>query len=132
MMKGIAIFLLILNASLGALADQPVSSDARIKTYMYNPSEVFKLMMNSGYQSSIEFAEGEEVETISLGDLFAWKVNPVEHRLFVKPMEDDIHTNMTIITNKRTYHFDLFSKEPDGDVDPELVYVMRFFYPESK
>ena len=130
-MKKIAILLLSLGVSLSSFADQPVSSDARIKTYIYNPSEVFKLVMNSGYQSSIEFAEGEEIETISLGDLFAWKVNPVENRVFVKPMEDDIHTNMTIITNKRTYYFDLFSKEPDGDMDPELVYVMRFFYPEK-
>jgi type IV secretory pathway VirB9-like protein len=37
---------------------------------------------------------------------------------------------MTIITNKRTYQFDIASAEYDGRADEELVYTVRFYYPE--
>jgi type IV secretion system protein VirB9 len=38
---------------------------------------------------------------------------------------------MTVITNKRTYQFDVISKPIDENIDKDLVYVVRFFYPTS-
>jgi len=38
---------------------------------------------------------------------------------------------MIIATNKRTYHFDIRSGEYDGRSDEELVYTVRFFYPQA-
>lgn len=122
---------LLLSVAGVSFADEPITTDNRVKTYIYNENEVYTLMIFYGYQTSIEFAKGEEVSTISMGDSYAWKVNSVGHRLFVKPLEDNMHTNMTIITNKRAYQFDLFSKKIDGKFDKELVYVMRFYYPEN-
>ena len=124
----ICIALFFANA---AFADEPITTDNRVKTYVYNENEVYSLMIFYGYQTSIEFAKGEEVVTISMGDSYAWKVNSVGRRLFIKPLEDNMHTNMTIITNKRAYQFDLFSKKIEGKFDKELVYVMRFYYPED-
>ena len=40
------------------------------------------------------------------------------------------HTNVTIISNKRTYHFDIRSDEYTGKADEDLVYTVRFFYPQ--
>ena len=111
-------------------ADEPITTDNRIKTYMYNESEIYPLVIFYGYQTSIEFAKGEEVSNISMGDSYSWQITPVGRRLFIKPLEENMHTNMTIITNKRAYQFDLFSKKTDGEFNKELVYVMRFFYPE--
>ena len=108
----------------------PLTVDNRIKTYVYNTNEVYLLLVHFGYQSHIEFAKGEEIATISLGDSYAWSLTPLDNRLFIKAMEKNIRTNMTIITNKRTYQFDLVSKEL-GD-DNQLVYVVRFFYPRIK
>ncbi len=113
-----------------AIADEPITTDNRVKTYIFNENEVYNITIFYGYQTSIEFAKGEEVVTISMGDSYAWKINSIGHRLFIKPLEDDMHTNMTIITNKRAYQFDLFSKKADGSLSKELVYVMRFYYPE--
>lgn len=110
-------------------ADEPITTDNRVKTYIYNENEVYKITIYYGYQTSIEFGADEEVVTISMGDSYAWKLNPIGHRLFIKPLEDDMHTNMTIITNKRAYQFDLFSQKVDNDLNKELVYVMRFYYP---
>lgn len=114
-----------------AKADEPITTDNRVKTYIYNENEVYNITIFYGYQTSIEFAKGEEVVTISMGDSYAWKMNSIGHRLFIKPLEDDMHTNMTIITNKRAYQFDLFSKKVDGNLNKELVYVLRFYYPEA-
>jgi type IV secretion system protein VirB9 len=112
-----------------AYAEVPIATDNRIKTYIYNENEVYSVLVHYGYQSSIEFGLGEELETISIGDSYAWKITPVGRRLFIKPLEENIHTNVTIITNKRTYQFDLISKLPGEGFDKELVYVVRFFYP---
>jgi type IV secretion system protein VirB9 len=38
---------------------------------------------------------------------------------------------MTILTNKRAYHFDIESKLMSYSVDEELVYVVRFFFPSE-
>lgn len=108
----------------------PVTTDSRIKTLVYNANEVYELKFHYGYQSYIEFAGGEEVEMISIGESFAWRLTPAGKRLFVRPLEIGAHTNMTVITNKRTYQFDIASAEYDGRADEELVYIVRFYYPE--
>jgi len=115
-----------------ACADEPITTDNRVKTYVYNENEVYRLVIFYGYQTSIEFANGEEVVNISTGDSYAWQMNPVGRRIFIKPLEENMHTNMTILTNKRAYQFDLFSKKAESEFDPELVYVMRFYYPSEK
>jgi type IV secretion system protein VirB9 len=126
----LVIMLSFLMASI-SIADEPITTDNRIKTYVYNENEVYPLVIFYGYQTSIEFAIGEELSTISIGDSYSWSINPIGNRIFIKPLEENMHTNMTILTNKRSYQFDLFSKKSDGDFDKELVYVMRFYYPEQ-
>ena len=111
---------------------QSLTTDNRIKTYIYSPNEVYLLVLHYGFQSNIEFAKGEEIKTITLGDTFAWKITPLENRLFVRALEKNIRTNMTVITNKRTYEFDIVAKELEEGDEKDLVYVIRFFYPENK
>lgn len=129
--KLIAFITFLLAAPLVASAYLPVPTDSRIKTLVYNENDVFQVVVHYGYQSSIEFAKNEEVEAISLGNSYAWKYSNVGRRLFITALEGAAHTNMTVITNKRTYQFDLSSKDPGQGVDDELVYVVRFFYPDT-
>jgi type IV secretion system protein VirB9 len=112
--------------------DIPITTDSRIKTLVYNRNEVYQLKFHYGYQSFIEFGEDESIEIISIGESFAWRLTPADRRLFVRPLEIAAHTNMTIITNRRTYQFDIRSGEYNGQADEELVYVVRFFYPSAK
>jgi len=124
--------LLICSSSVGnAYSDEPLTTDSRIKTYVYSPNEVFLLVLHYGFQSNIEFDKNESVENITLGDSFAWKITPLGNRLFIKPMERNIRTNMTIITNKRTYQVDLVAKELENGDEKDLVYVVRFQYPKK-
>ena len=110
----------------------PVVTDSRIKTFVYNENDVYSLLTHYGYQSNVEFGRSETVKTVSVGDRIAWQVVPAGRRLFIKAMEEDAHTNMTVVTNKRAYQFDLRSS---GRVplhpSEELVYVVRFFYPDE-
>ncbi len=131
-LKYLSLILLLTTFYLKAAIAQPVpvTTDSRIKTLVYNPNEVFELKFYYGYQSFIEFSENEEIEMISIGESFAWKITPAGKRLFVRPLEIAAHTNMTIITNKRTYHFDIKSDEYTGREDEELVYTVRFYYPQ--
>lgn len=112
--------------------DLPITTDNRIKTYIYNPNEVYLLVLHHGFQSYVEFAKNEQIQTITAGDTYSWKITPLENRLFIKPLERNMRTNMTIITNKRTYQFDIVSKELEYEDDKDLVYVVRFYYPKKK
>jgi type IV secretion system protein VirB9 len=39
---------------------------------------------------------------------------------------------MTIITNKRVYHFELMAREAKGIADKNLIFVVKFVYPDEK
>lgn len=125
-------FILILNfAFSSSLARVPITSDSRIKTLVYSNNEIFRIVAHYGYQTSIEFSANEQIETISVGQPHSWKITPLNNRLFIKALEGSAHTNMTLITNRRTYFFELESKDPDDMIDEELAYVVRFFYPDK-
>lgn len=112
--------------------DLPITTDNRIKRYIYDPDEIYLLVLHFGFQSHIEFAKGEEVQTIALGEAYNWKIQPLGHRLFIKPFEKNVRTNMVIITNKRTYQFDIIAKELEEGEEKDLVYAVRFHYPKKK
>ena len=123
----VILFLLI---AIPCNAQTPITTDSRIRTLVYNPNEVYELKFYYNYQSFIEFSEDEEIEMISVGEAFAWRLTPAGKRLFIRPLEIAAHTNMTIITNRRIYHFDIRSDEFTGKADEDLVYTVRFFYPQ--
>lgn len=108
-----------------------LTTDNRIRTYIYNPNEVYTLFLNFGFQSHIEFGKEEDIQTISLGDSYLWKITTIDNRLFIKPLEKNIMTNMTVITNKNSYQFDLIAKDTNDDEEPEFIYVLRFIYPKK-
>lgn len=108
----------------------PIRVDHRVRLITYQPDEVYKYTGHYRYQSSIEFALGEEIRTISMGDSTAWMLNPTGNRLFLKPVEQDATTNMMIITNLRTYLFELHARETDNIDDKDMTFIMRFIYPD--
>jgi len=128
MFRRVFFFLIISTFFSIAQSDIPIATDNRIKTYVYNPNDVYLVLMESGFQTSIEFAKGEKVQTMSLGNSYSWSITPIQNRIFIKPLEDTVRTNMTVITNMRTYQFDLVSKNPEQS-DLDIAYVIRFFYP---
>lgn len=107
--------------------------DHRIHVMEYNPDDVHRFTGYYGYQSSIEFAPGESISTISMGDTISWQIVPAGNRMFLKPMEEDATTNMTVLTNKRIYHFELHAEEvgEEGINHQGLAFIVRFVYPDT-
>lgn len=115
-----------------ALRDsRPLATDPRIHTMMFSADEVYKFTGHYGYQSTIEFAPDEEIQTISMGDSVSWLLEPSGNRIFLKPLEQNATTNMTVLTNKRSYLFELHAREASNINDPQLVFVLRFMYPSD-
>lgn len=98
---------------------------ARVKLLQYDESNVYVIRTKYGYQTNIVFANNEEVQTISVGDRSLWQLIPAGNRLFIRPMSENITTNMTLITNKHSYEFDLKSVDKDNDSN---IYVAKFIY----
>ncbi|MBN8531335.1 MAG: P-type conjugative transfer protein VirB9 [Alphaproteobacteria bacterium] len=126
-------FFAVLLASGAEAAKEPraLTMDKRIKTVVYNPNDVVIFLGHYGLQSNIEFSPEEEPVTVVMGDSTAWMVNPAGNRIFLKPIEQDATTNMTVITNLRTYFFELHA-EKDVDIgDPKVTFSLRFLYPDE-
>lgn len=134
MRKLLALFVAVTLFSGGAYAireSRPTAVDSRIRVIVYSPDDVFKFVGYYGYQTSIELAKGEEVVSISMGDTTSWQIVPSGRRIFLKPIEQDATTNMTMITNKRTYFFELYAEEATDIRDPNMVFNIRFLYPDQ-
>jgi type IV secretion system protein VirB9 len=129
----ILIITLIYSQTILAIREpRPTAIDSRIKVIVYSPDDVFKFTGYYGYQANIEFAKDEEILNISMGDSTSWQIYNSGHRLFIKPIEKDATTNMTLITNKRTYFFELYAEEAEDIRDPNMVFNLRFLYPDEE
>lgn len=110
--------------------------DPRVRVIEYNATNVVRIATFYGVSTHVQFSDEENITDIAIGDDQAWNVVPRGNHLFVKPKAKNADTNVTVITNKRVYHFALVvaphsSKDPKAWSDPELVYGLTFKYPED-
>lgn len=137
MKRIILITLLVASSFSSALAaEKPKEStaDPRIKSVVYRERDVVTIKGHYGYSTTLEFAEHETVETASIGDSVAWQVIKPESRpnmLFIKPLEANANTNMTVVTNLRIYSFELSADKAPSRQDKNLAFRIRFTYPNE-
>lgn len=107
---------------------QPGDGDPRIQSIEYDGSQVIQVQAAPGYQVTLELGSDEQIENIAVGDSGAWQVtaNRNGDRLFVKPIQQGVATNMTVVTNVRVYAFELV---PLPGPSPDMAYTIRFRYP---
>ncbi len=107
--------------------------DDRIRTVVYSARDVVEIKGHYGYQTLIEFNHDEEIMNVALGDSMAWYARPngAGNLLFVKPIENNATTNMTIITSKRTYHFELNARSATSSHAKDMAFHVQFKYPEQ-
>ncbi|SAL00293.1 conjugal transfer protein TrbG/VirB9/CagX [Caballeronia arationis] len=106
---------------------RPLFTDDRVKQVAYDPNQVYEIVGTYGYQTSIEFANDELVKVVTVGDSIAWQTVPYQNRLFLKPVEPNAATNLTVITDKRTYYFKLNSAKSRAS----MTFLVRFVYPNA-
>lgn len=130
----------LIGVIISALAITPVhagksarsgSKDPRVKTFTYSENEVYKIKGHYGFSSVLEFSSKERVETISIGDSEAWQiVKPNRPNiLFIKPLEQNAETNMTVLTNKHIYTFELSAGKAASHHSSDLSFRLKFIYP---
>ncbi len=108
----------------------PGNGDVRLQTVMFDPEQIVRLDVASGYQLMVSFATGERIETIAVGDSTAWQVstNKRGDHLFIKIVQPSEGTNLTVITDARVYSFEL-ARAPYAGGD--LPFKVQFIYPEA-
>jgi type IV secretion system protein VirB9 len=117
--------------SYGVQLPRVIGKEKRFRAYIYNPNDVYRYVGYYLTQSYIEFEKGETIKTISMGDTQAWQTVVVENKLFIKPILNFAATNMTIMTNKRTYHFELDALETLDVTEDNVLFYIKFMYPEE-
>jgi type IV secretion system protein VirB9 len=119
---------LIPALAFAGLAAPAVADDARIVEKFYDPGKVVRIEGKTKVQATIQFGEDEHIENVAIGDSQAWQVTPNKRAnlLFVKPLAAAATTNMTVVTDRHTYLFDLVASN-----SAKPLYVLKFMYPEE-
>ena len=112
------------------IAPAPGRHDSRIRSVPYQRDNVVTIWGTRGISTVIVFDEGERIETVALGDSLAWQAVPDQSKryLFIKPLDKDAATNMTVVTRKRIYSFVLRT----GGGMHRVVFKVRFTYPDEE
>jgi len=115
---------LVLAAPIRAFA-----GDGRIASAIFSADSVVRITGRQGVQAAITFGEDESIENVAIGDATAWQVTPNKRAnvLFVKPLLARARTNMTVVTDRHMYLFDLVAGTGERP-----VYVMRLLDPAYK
>lgn len=107
----------------------PLLADEHVAIREFVEDRVVTFAARAGFQSTIQFGDGERIQNIAVGDSAAWQVTPNRRAdlLFVKPASATAAvTNMTVVTDRHTY---LFKLQPGRGTIP--VYLLRFTYAED-
>ena len=133
----ICIAFLLPSLVLAELTPPQGALDPRVRVVDYSPMNVIKLLTFFGVSTHIQFADDEAIKDVAVGDDLAWKVIARANHLFLKPQAANADTNVTVVTNKRTYQFALVVqsrpvKDSTAWLDPNLIYSLSFNYPDDE
>ena len=134
MVFAVACVLLSIVAAPSARADwvpAPGRGDPKIRIAPYSRNRVYRLYGYVGYQIDIEFAPGERFKGLAAGDIEGIGFKADGRHLFLKPRVPRLRTNLTVLTNRRSYEFDysVSPRTPDSAVR-QVIYALRFTYPQ--
>lgn len=115
MLKRIVVCLLAATlATAPAFANQGTPTtvvDPRIRYLVYGENNVYRLDLYLKSVSAVQFSDGEQVESILIGDSASWEVVKLKngHVISIKAIIPSARTNMTVYTDRRVYTFELSS-----------------------
>lgn len=132
--------ILLLAATIGVLSassalaqtPRPFGPDYRIREVNYTDGNVIAIRSAFRTATQIEFAPGEVIKFVAMGDTVSWEVAPADNSLFVKPRERAGATNLIVVTEfqgaKRNYTFELSAVA--GARSGGTFFKVRLRYPE--
>lgn len=134
MRRTVAMSLFMLLGPLVAHAElvaRPGRLDPRIRSLPYSAEQVFLVTGTYGLVTTILFGADEDITQVVAGDTVSWQILTSADRrsLTLKPMEKDAATNLSVVTTKRTYSFDL--RVNDSKAMQNQTFKLKFTYPED-
>ncbi len=113
---------------------RPVYADHRVREVNYSDQNVVAIRSAFRTATQIEFAPGETIKFVAMGDTVSWEVAPAENSLFIKPRERAGGTNLIVVTDyagqKRNYTFALSAVA--NSRAGETFFKVRMRYPEQE
>ncbi|SDR63672.1 type IV secretion system protein VirB9 [Rhizobiales bacterium GAS113] len=109
---------------------RPAKGDNRIRKVTFQQDNVVPVAGVMGVSTMIVFGEDERIATLALGDSLSWQAVPDQSKrfLFIKPLEREAVTNMTVVTSRRIYNF-ILKGAPAGSQNQ--TYKLVFSYPDD-
>jgi type IV secretion system protein VirB9 len=120
------------SSAVAERAPLPVAADSRLRTVPFERDNVVTIWGTRGVSTIIVLHDDEKIATVALGDTIGWQAVPDQSKqfLFIKPLEPDAVTNMTVVTTrKRIYSFIL---RTSSGHDRRVVFKVRFTYPDEE
>lgn len=101
--------------------------DARVRIATYQEGQVYRLSVSLTHVTTVEFGEGETIQSIIAGDTEGFEIDgvPGGRAFAIKPLARSVHTNVTVYTNRRSYYFNV------KEASQPTFYVVQFRYPED-
>ena len=101
-------------------------ADMRVQVFNYDPSDVYVINAQIGYATLVQLEKGEEIPddygALGMGDAQSWSLAVRGNNVLFKPIAEMPNTNILLVTNKRTYAFELRTHGIP-------TYIARFNYP---
>jgi len=88
-----------------------------IQVYPYTEGALYQLYTAPSQVSDIALQRGEKIVSVAAGDTVRWVIGDTvsgagenaRAHVLVKPIREDLKTNLVIITDRRAYHLELMS-----------------------
>jgi type IV secretion system protein VirB9 len=119
--------LLLAGGAHAAKVPGPSKGDPRVRYAEYDPDEVYTIFSKIGVPTTILFEADEKILDMPAGETEAWSLGTLKsgNGLTFKPKVTLPDSVIQVITNKRTYNFDVaLATKPKG-----YFMIVRFRYP---
>lgn len=123
------------EAAIKAAIQEPTKSGFlnAVQLYQYADGALYRLYAAPEKVTDIALQPGETLSSVSAGDTVRWVIGDTTSgsgpdksvHIMVKPFAPDLHTNLVITTDRRTYHLQL-----DSTVNTAMA-VVSWTYPQD-
>jgi type IV secretion system protein VirB9 len=121
--------LILLGPLARARGTEESTAGGRIRHVVYDQDEVVTIEAVVGVATHLVLEPGEVYVAHAFGDGKAWDFAYRQHHVFLKPVATDADSNLTIVTDRRSYHLAL-KLRTDKAATP--TYEVAFRYREGR
>lgn len=129
-----ALLLVISNSVLSGQNPISVAQDHRVKIVPYDENNIVQLKCHYDLQTMIEYASHERILSMNSGQSTSWDITFSQSRpylLKIRPMARNADTNLTVVTDKRIYLYELKAREQWNMRSPDITFMVRYRYPDE-